>query len=124
MSDTDLHSVIRDYLEAFDRRDLDRCMRFFAEDCRIDFAFGIYRGTEAIVGWHKDRFKAEMRVLRVEQIKVDGQTVVVDLVVTSEVATRWRLPTVAGRVNLVFGPGNLIRDASFGLRTAIPIEGW
>lgn len=124
MQDSNLHAKVLDYLDAFDQRDLERCMRFFADDCLIDFASGKYKGQEAIKGWHNDRFKADMRVTRVEEIKVNGQTVVADVVATSQVARRWRVPSLAGRVTLVFDDDALIQSASFGLRMALPIEGW
>ena len=124
MQETNLRDTVTDYLQAFDQRDLGACLDFFAEECKINFAHGLYQGKTAVENWHNDRFKADMRVLEVEEIKVNGEEVVLDVVASSQVARRWRIPSLAGRVTILFGPGDLIREASFGLRTALPIEGW
>lgn len=118
-----LQATIQAYLQAFDQRDLAQCMAFFAEDATIDFALGIYRGTQAIESWHKDRFAADMRVLRVDAVRVQGNTVIVDLTATSNVARAWRVNSLAGRATVVFQDGK-IKEAKFGLRMALPIEGW
>lgn len=123
MQETDLQATIQAYLRAFDQRDLSRCMNFFVENATIDFASGIYRGTQAIEGWHKDRFAADLRVLRVDAIRAQGNTVTVDVVATSNVARAWRVNSVAGRATVVFQDGK-IKEARFGLRMALPIEGW
>jgi ketosteroid isomerase-like protein len=123
MQETELQATIQDYLQAFDERDLSKCVDFFTEDAMIDFASGIYRGKQAIEEWHKDRFGADLRVLRVEGIKPKGSTVTVDLVVTSKVARAWRINSAAGRATVVFDQGK-IKEARFGLRMALPIEGW
>lgn len=123
MTDLDLESTVRAYLEAYSSRDLARCLDFFAADAKIDFASGIYSGRAAIQEWHQDRFAADMRVLRIDKVKVVGETVVVDLVANSKVVKQWRLNSLKGRVTLTF-EGGKIRNAEFGLRGALPFEGW
>jgi len=98
-------------------------MSFFANDATIHFAMGTYRGPKAIEDWHKDRFAADLRVLRIDEIRIEGDTVIIDAVATSRVARAWRFNSVAGRVTIVFGQGK-IKEARFGLRTALPVEGW
>src|SRR5512143_247590 len=97
MDETELKAVLEAYLDAFHRRDLPACMAFFAEDAKIQFAMGTYEGTAAIEEWHSDRFAADFRVLRVEGMRVRGETVVVDAVGTSKMARAWRFGEVAGR---------------------------
>jgi hypothetical protein len=123
MTDVDLESTVRTYMEAYSSRDLPRCLDFFAPDARIDFASGIYTGRAAIEEWHQDRFAADMRVLRIDNVKVIGDSVVVDLVATSKVVKQWRLNSLKGRVTLTF-EGHKVKNAEFGLRGALPFEGW
>jgi len=98
-------------------------MDFFAEDATIDFASGIFQGRQEIEGWHQDRFQADLRVLRVDEIRRQGDTVIVDVVATSQRAKVWRLKSVAGRATVVFEQGK-IKTVTFGLRMALPLEGW
>jgi uncharacterized protein (TIGR02246 family) len=123
MQGQDLEGIVQDYLEAFERRDRSRCMEFFAEDATINFALGVYRGRQAIEEWHDDRFRADLRVLRVENVRVQGDTATVDAIATSKVAKAWRVNSVAGTVTLVFRGGK-IQEGKFHLRTRIPLEGW
>lgn len=123
MEETELQGVVQAYLQAFAQRDLSRCLDFFAEDATLDFASGVYQGKQAIEGWHKDRFAADVRVLRIDDIRTQGDTVVVDAIATSKRVRVWFVESVAGRVTLVFRQGK-ITDAKFGLRMTIPLEGW
>jgi ketosteroid isomerase-like protein len=123
MQESDLKTAIAAYLEAYDQRALSTCMDFFAQDATILFAMGTYRGHQAIEKWHQDRFAADLRVTRVDEVKMDGDTVIVDVTATSKVARAWRFDSVAGRVTVVFRQGK-IHKAEFGLRTALPIERW
>ncbi len=120
---TDPRDVIGAYLQAFDQRDLPRCMEFFAEDAAINFATGVYRGKQAIEEWHKDRFAAEFQVVRVDDVRAQGDAVMVDAVITSKVVKMWRFKSVSGTATFLFHEGK-IKDAKFGLRTTIPFEGW
>jgi ketosteroid isomerase-like protein len=123
MQNTDLQAVVRAYLQAYDQRDLPRCMDFFAKDAVIDFASGIYRGKQAIGEWHKDRFAADLRIIRIDEIRTQSDTVTVDAVATSKVARAWRVDSVKGTATFVFQQGS-IKEVKFGLRTRIPLEGW
>jgi len=123
MQETDLQAVVQDYLQAYDQRDLARCMDFFAEDAIVHFALGTYRGQQAIEQWHKDRFAADLRVIRVDEVRTQGDTVIVDAVATSKVAKTWRFDSVAGTATFVFQQGK-IKEVKFGLRTTMPLEGW
>ena len=123
MDETEMRAVVDTYLEAFHRRALPACMAFFTEDAKIPFAMGTYEGTEAIEQWHSDRFAADFRVLRVERVKIRGETVVVDAVGTSKMARAWRFNEVSGRATFSLRDGK-IREGKFGLRTGLPTEGW
>lgn len=123
MNENNLQAVVEDYLRAFDQRDLDRCMSFFADDATIDFASGIYRRKQAIEEWHKKRFAADLRVKHIEKIKVQNGTVIVDAVASSKVAKAWRFDSIAGTMIFSFQQGK-IKEVNFALRTSIPLEGW
>lgn len=123
MPDADLRALVEAYLKAFEQRDLARCLECFADDATIDFAIGVYRGKRAIEEWHKDRFAADLRVTRIDDIRTLSDSVVVDAVATSKVARSWGIGSVAGTATFVFQDGK-IKEATFGLRMAIPIEGW
>ncbi len=123
MQATDLEATVHAYLEAFEQRDLDKCVAFFADDAKIHFGPGVYQGREAIAGWHQDRFNAEFEVLKIDKIRVKGKQVIVDAVGTSKVARQWRFNSIAGKATFTFDDGK-IKEVSFGLRMAIPLERW
>jgi hypothetical protein len=123
MQQVELEATVRQYLKAFDDHDLPRCLEFFAEDARIDFAMGVYQGSKAIEDWHAKRFAADLKVLRVERIQSNGDTVTVDAIATSSVARAWKFPSIAGAVTFVFDQGR-IKEGRFRLRTPIPLENW
>jgi ketosteroid isomerase-like protein len=111
----DPESRARAYLEAFEARDMERCLDFFAEDAVIAFQSGVYRGRTQIEEWHRDRFSADLRLLRLNGIAVRGDTVVVDGVATSKRLRAWRIDSVHGAITIVFG-GEQIKEATFGVR--------
>ena len=123
MQKPDLKATIQEYLDAYDRRDLGQCVEFFAEDATIHFAMGTFKGRQAIEEWHRDRFAADMRVLRVDEIKIQEEKVIVDLVAASNTSRAWGFDSVDARVTLAFQQGK-IKQAEFGLRNVIPFEGW
>lgn len=123
MRDADVRTVVHSYLEAFHQRDLAACAGFFADNAEIHFVMGVHQGRQAIEDWHKDRFAADVRVTRVEGVRVEGETVSVDAVATSKSIRAWRLGELAGTATFSLRDGK-IEAASFTLRTTIPIEGW
>ena len=123
MPNSDLEATTRSYLTRYDQRDLQACMSFFAEEAEVHFAMGTYRGPEAIEEWHRDRFEADLRVLEIERVKVQDQAVILDLVATSKTSRAWGFETFAGRATVSFDQGKIVK-AEFGLRNALPLEGW
>jgi len=123
MRGTDLEAMTKAYLQAYDQRDLSECMGFFAEDAIIRFAMGVYKGKQAIEEWHKDRFGADLRMIRVEGTRIQGDKVIVDAIATSKTAKAWGFDSVAGTATFVF-QGGKIKQVKFGLRMSIPLEGW
>ena len=101
--------IIGDYLKAFEARDLDACTAFYADDAAIQFQFSRYGGRGPIATWHRERFDANLRVLRIEDVAVDEGAVTVDAVVASDRLAKWHFDSLS--VRLVFElDGSLIRE--------------
>jgi ketosteroid isomerase-like protein len=112
---TDLETQARAYLKAFESRDIGQCMAFYDDNASLSFVQSDYKGKDQIEEWHKARFAADLRVLRVEKLTVEGNTVVLAAVVTSKRLKAWKLNTVRGTVTTLF-EGSKIKDLKFGMR--------
>ena len=123
MAEAELETVARDYLGAFEARDLARCLEFFAEDATLAWQAGVYKGRRAIEDWHKDRFQADLRLVRVDGINVEGNVVTVDAVATSNRLRSWRVGSLGGRVTFVFDRDR-ITSTTFAVRVTNPLEQW
>jgi type II secretory pathway component PulL len=113
---SNLEGLARAYLESFEARDLERCVGFFLEDGCIDFQMSTYRGHQAIEQWHRDRFAADLRVKRVESVRVDGDAVTIDAVVSSKRLAAWKMSSLNGRMTVRFENGK-IKECRLGLST-------
>jgi len=111
----DLETQARAYLKAFEARDIDQCMTFYDDDASLSFVQSDYKGKEQIQEWHKARFAADLRVVRLEKLTVEGNTVVLAAVVTSKRLKAWKLNTIRGTVTTLF-EGSKIKDLKFGMR--------
>jgi len=118
---TDLEAIIRAYLDSFDARDLQGCVGYFAEDASIDFQMSPYRGHKAIEQWHADRFGADLRIKRIEAVRVIGDTVTVDAVVSSKRLAAWKMNSLSGRVTVRFESGK-IKECKLSPRMGNPID--
>ena len=119
MEMTDLEKTIRDYLNAFEARDLSRCLAFFDDDGTVDFQDALYRGRAGVEEWHQDRFDADLRVLEIEEVRCEGEEAVVDLVATSDALKVWDIDKLNGAVRFRF-VGEKIKEAKFELRAHNP----
>ena len=124
IQDQDLEARAREYVAAFGARELSRCLEFFADDARLAWQGGIYQGKSQIEEWHKDRFAADLRVIQLEDVRVEGNTVTIDGVVTSNRLKAWRLGSLGGRITVVFHPVGSIQGISFTVRVTNPLEQW
>lgn len=104
---SDLEVLTRAYLESFEARDVERCVGFFAEDGFIDFQMSTYRGRAAIEQWHTDRFAADLKVQRVQSVRVDGDVVTVEAVVSSKRLAAWMIGSLTGRIAMRFETGKI-----------------
>ena len=120
-TEADLKALAEAYLDAFHKRDLDRCVDFFSDDASIDFNMTAYKGRQNIVEWHKDRFEADQKMLRLNNITVKGDTVTVDGVATSKRLVAWKAKSIAGRVTMRFVDGK-IKSGKLSARMANPLN--
>lgn len=105
--ETDLKTLAQSYLDAFHAHDMDRCLDFFADDATVDFNKTMYSGKQGITDWHKDRFDADLKMVKMNSITVKDDTVVVDGAVTSKRLAAWRLKSLSGRVTMKFENGKI-----------------
>jgi ketosteroid isomerase-like protein len=119
---TDLKAVTQAYLDAFDAQDLDRCMAFFTDDAIVDFQMAKYQGRQAITDWHKDRFAANLKMVRLDSITVKGDTVQVDGVAKSKRLEAWKVKAVTGRITMTFDENGKIKTGKLAARMTNPFN--
>ncbi len=103
----DPRTAVESYLQAFDARDLPRCIEFYNDDAILTFGPGLFRGRQAIEQWHKDRFAADMRILKLEDIEVHGSTVTIRGVVTSKKLKLFKVGSLGGTGTFVVQQGKI-----------------
>jgi hypothetical protein len=111
----DPQTAVRDYLRAFEARDLGRCTAFYADDAVVQFQLSRYGGRAAIASWHRERFDANLQVLRVEEVIVEDGAVIVDAVVASDRLRKWKFDSLSVRLTLEFQDGR-IRELKCDIR--------
>jgi len=119
----DPKALVQSYLDAAQTRDVAACVRHYATDATLTFMSGVFEGAAAIEEWHKERFAANMRFVRIDSIKVKGEVVTVDAVITSDRLKAWKLGSLGGRATFRVRDGQ-IKETSFGMRLHNPLEGW
>ena len=115
----DLETMAHDYLDAFQARDMARCLAFYAEDATIHFMSGVYKGHDSIQEWHQDRFAANLRVLNIARMQVSGNALVVEAVITSDRFKAWKVNSITGRITCQVTAGK-IKEVKFGLAMNTP----
>jgi len=124
MEEIDLKTIVEAYLQAFDARDMPRCMTFYDEDATLTFGPGSFQGKKAIERWHKDRFAADMRLVKLEEIEVQSNTVIVQGVATSRLLKRLKVGTLSGTATFQL-QGDKIKELAFDARIGASTEiGW
>jgi hypothetical protein len=115
----DARTLIEAYRHAFESRDLPACVRFFAEDAVLRFLFATYEGRAAIETWHKERFAADVHLLRLDGMAEEGDTVVVQAVATSRRLRLFRIDQVKGTATFRIEQG-LFKEATLSPRKGAP----
>lgn len=121
MTETNPKAIVETYLATFERHDADGCTSAFTSDAKISWLGGTYQGPEAIKQWHEDRFAANLKIIRRDDMQVQGNTVTADMVVTSDRLKTWRLSELGGRATLTLRDGK-VEHAKFGLRFSNPLQ--
>ena len=114
-----LRAMVEGYREAFVRADLDGCLSYFAEDASLKFLFGTYQGHAAIREWHEARFEAEVKLLRIDQVAVRGETVTAQAVATSRRLKMFRMDEVKGTVTFTVAGGKF-KEVVLSARKGMP----
>lgn len=116
-------ALVESYLEAVKEHDLARCLEFYADDAALHYMGGVFKGKEAIAGWHQDRFDAEFQFVEVSKIVANGDKVVVDAAVTTKKIKAWKIGKLAGKATFQMQEGK-IKEVKFSPRMYNPFEGW
>jgi ketosteroid isomerase-like protein len=103
----DLEALTREYLAAFDARDLEKCLSFFGDDATIDFQNVEYEGRESIGEWHQERFQANLRLNKIDNVRVKGNTVLVDAIASSDRLAAWKINSLKSRIEAKFVDGKI-----------------
>ena len=113
--------VVQSYLDAFTARDLARCLEHFSGDAKVEFVTATYQGKGPLEEWHTARFGANAQVVRIDDIKTDGDIVTINGVVTSKRLKAWRITNLSGKAIFQVRDGK-IAGVKFGLRNYNPAE--
>ena len=119
----DQQTLIEKYIVALKERDVSRCVDCFSDDAEIHFMSGVFKGRSALEEWHRDRFDADMELVKVKKIKVKGQKVTIDGEVTSKKIRAWKIGKLAGKVTFSVQDGK-ITETKFSVRMYNPIAGF
>jgi ketosteroid isomerase-like protein len=103
----DPRTVVEGYLQAFEARDLPRCIEFYDDDASLTFGPGLFQGKQAIEQWHKDRFAADMRILELEDIEVHGETVIARGLVASKRLRMLKIRSLGGTATFLVQQGKI-----------------
>jgi hypothetical protein len=114
----DLKAMLEAYRRAFDSKDATACAGFFAEDASLRFLSGSYSGRPAIEEWHKDRFAADVSVVHLDEVIVEGDTVVAHAVASSRRLRLFRINQLKGTATFRVAQGQFV-EASFSPRKGV-----
>jgi hypothetical protein len=123
MQQTDIRATIQSYRQALEARDLARCVAFYTEDATIHFGMGLYQGKEAIEEWHRERFAANLQLVRLREIQIEQDKAILDVLVSSDRLKLWRINTLHAMATILF-KGRRIKEVRFAARVSSPFEAW
>ena len=103
----DLQLITNAYLDAFAARDLERCLTYFSDYAVLQFHVSTFRDKKGIEQWHKDRFAADLRLVRIDEMETDGDTVRIEGVITSKRLRAWLVNEMEGMVTIRFEQGRM-----------------
>lgn len=106
--------VLDQYIDAFRNRDLARCVALYTEDAILEFGGTFCRDSQCLERWHAERFAANLALLRVDSVLIDGDEVIIDGAVGSERLKTWGVIALVGHAKFIIRDGK-IAEARFGL---------
>jgi len=110
-----VETLARRYLAHFEAHELQPCMEFFTEDSTVEF-MGHFRGLKDIEEWHKARFAADLKMIRLDRVTASGNEVVLEGAATSARLRAWRIKSINGKVTAQFD-GSKIKTLIFAVRS-------
>lgn len=123
MTPEQVRTFVEAYLQAFNARDLARCLDFYTEDATLTVLNGVYRGHAAIAGWLEQRFAADAQLVRIDAVRVNGDTVIADGAVTSRRLKAMRVGNLTGRATIRLAGGK-VKEMKLGLRLGDIFQEW
>ena len=97
---TDSRALIEKYIQAFEARNVAACLECFSENATLDFQGTLYTGRADIENWHNERFAANLRILRMESVTLNGDTATVDVEISSDRLAAWKVKALKGRITI------------------------
>lgn len=114
-SDHNLEAILRNLLDAFEERDLERCMVSLTDDAQIAWLDRTYNGSAEIKQWLDERFSAGLRIVDVNRLTTEDESATLDFVAASDRLRKMGLQTIKARAKVNF-QGDKVSKAKFGLR--------
>jgi hypothetical protein len=108
--------VLDAYLTAFRERDVARCMESYADGAVLEFGVMYFRDRASVEKWHRERFAANLALVRIDKASVNGDVVTADGAVSSDRLRKFGLSTLPVRATFHIRDGK-ITEARFGLKT-------
>ncbi len=112
MQTLNAQDVVQSYLDAFGAQDLARCVDLFCDDATLFAPPVTYQGKQALEDWHRARFNANARIVRIDDVSAQDDVVTVQGAITSKRLKAWRINTLAGRATFKMR-GDKIADVRF-----------
>lgn len=106
--------VLDEYISAFADRNLSRCVGLYAPGAILEFGGTFCRDAACIERWHVERFAANLALLRIDNVQIDGDEISIEGAVVSDRLKTWGVPAIMGRARFIIRDGK-IAEARFGL---------
>ncbi len=106
--------TVEAFVAAFEARDLDKTLGFFAEDACVHFLGDDYVGQDALRTWIQDRFDANLRIVKLRGIDIQDEKAILKGEIDSDRIRAWPASGISGIMTIEF-EGDLFKEFSFGM---------
>jgi ketosteroid isomerase-like protein len=113
-SPEELKQRVEAFVAAFEARDLEKTLSFFSEDACVHFIGDDYVGTDALRTWIQDRFDANLRIVKLRGIDMEGEKAILRGEIDSDRIRAWPASGISGIMTIAF-EGDLFKEFSFGM---------